>query len=168
MQPIREYGRGRGMRYGTTYYGRGFVQLTWEANYRKASVVVGVDLVADPDRALDLPIAATILFDGMLTGWFTGRKLADFIHDGVCNYRDARRIINGTDRAETIAGYAVSFERALRAAETPAAAATTPPPLRPPDDPGAEPTLPEPAASGGFFHALLALLMALFRKGKVR
>ena len=184
MQPIREYGRGRGMRYGTTYYGRGFVQLTWETNYRKASAVVGVDLVADPDRALELPIAAAILFDGMLTGWFTGKKLADFIHDGVCNYRDARRIINGTDRAETIAGYAVSFERALQAAESALSTdplppalpvplprfagkgAAPPPPPGPPDDPGVEPNLPEPAASGGFFHALLALLTALFTKGK--
>src|SRR5262245_16389883 len=62
MQPIREFARGRGKRYGTIYYGRGFVQLTWEANYRKASAVVGIDLVAEPDRALELPIAAAILF----------------------------------------------------------------------------------------------------------
>ena len=191
MQPIREYGRGRGMRYGMTYYGRGFVQLTWEDNYRKASAVVGVDLVARPDRALEPPIAATILFDGMIKGWFTGHKLADYLSPALSDYVGARRIINGTDRAVAIAGYAVSFERALRAA-SPTAGAASPtglPPVispalsplasslpraaesdlravGPPDDPGPQPTSSEPAASGGFFAALLGLLTALFTKGR--
>ena len=175
MLPIREFGRGRGARYGTTYYGRGFVQLTWEANYRKASAVVGVDLVADPDRALELPIAATIMFDGMIKGWFTGHKLVDHLNATVSDYVQARRIINGTDRAVAIAGYAVGFERALRAgADMPAVSSApaagsrplregTPP--RPPDDPGPVPRSTEPV-SGGFFAALLALLSSLFTKGK--
>src|SRR5205814_10581651 len=99
MQPICEIGRGKGMRYGTTYYGRGFVQLTWESNYRKASAVVAVDLVAHPGRALELPIAATIMFDGMIRGWFTGHKLADTIAGERCDYVESRRIINGLDKA---------------------------------------------------------------------
>lgn len=177
MQPIREYGRGRGMRYGTTYYGRGFVQLTWEANYRKASAVVGVDLVADPDRALELPIAAAILFDGMIKGWFTGHKLADYITGSLCDYPQARRIINGTDRAVPIAGYAVSLQRALEAATTAQPAEPTrdqpiitpakpkPPPNPPlsppraPDGPGVEPS--QPAQSSGFFDALAKLFAAI-------
>jgi putative chitinase len=182
MQPIREHGRGRGMRYGTTYYGRGFVQLTWEENYRKAAAAVGVDLIADPDRALELPIAATIMFDGMTKGWFTGSKLADFIAGKTCDYVQARRIVNGTDKAVTIAGYAVNFQRALDAATiTPANTPThdqplilpaepKPPPKlvpRQPDDPGAEP--PQPAPSGGFFDALItfinAVIAALTGKG---
>jgi putative chitinase len=113
MQPIREFGRGRGTKYGTTYYGRGFVQLTWETNYAKASKVVGVDLVKFPDRALMLPVAATILFDGMINGWFTGKKLADYISGATCDYEGARRIINGTDRKVLIAGYAMSFQKAI-------------------------------------------------------
>lgn len=42
------------------WYGRGDIQLTWESNYRAMSPVVGVDLVADPDQALDPDYAATI------------------------------------------------------------------------------------------------------------
>ena len=191
MQPIREYGRGKGMRYGTTYYGRGFVQLTWEANYRKASAVAGVDLVAHPDRALELPIAAAILFDGMIKGWFTGPRLADYISGTLCDFVQARRIINGTDRATLIAEHAVRFghalARAAAAAPTPSDAPTkpappasdrnanppsapvpmqaTPPPdrpARPPDDPGQATPLSPPASPGGFFHALRLLWRALF------
>jgi putative chitinase len=51
MQPIREYGRGKGRKYGEpdsvteqTYYGRGYVQLTWRYNYAAMSSVTGVDL----------------------------------------------------------------------------------------------------------------------------
>ncbi len=171
MQPIREYGRGKGMKYGTTYYGRGFVQLTWEANYRKASTLVAVDLVAHPDRALEPTIAATIMFDGMIKGWFTGKKLADYIHNGLCDYVQARRIVNGTDKATMIAGYAVAFKRALEAAETVQARMpehdqpvmpSGPPPMLPPkqpDDPG---NVSPPPASSGFFNALFALLRRLF------
>ncbi len=166
MQPVREQGRGRGTRYGTTYYGRGFVQLTWEANYRKASAIVGVDLVADPDRALELPIATAILFDGMIRGWFTGRKLADYINDRTCDYRGARQIVNGTDRADAIAGHASRFEVALIAASAMSLPRETP---GRPDDPGAPPLARRPAARGGFLVALLnliaAAIAALTRKG---
>ncbi len=171
MQPIREIGQGKGKKYGTTYYGRGFVQLTWEANYRKASTVVAVDLVAHPDRALEMPIATSILFDGMINGWFTGHKLADHIGPAFCDYRNARRIINGADRAATIAGYAVNFERALKDAiepinyDQPVIPVTVfPPPLRPPDDPGPDPA-DRPNRQGGFFMALLAFFRVLFPRG---
>jgi hypothetical protein len=43
------------------YYGRGFVQLTWESNYRRVGDVLGVDLVGNPDLALDPRIAADAL-----------------------------------------------------------------------------------------------------------
>jgi putative chitinase len=182
MQPIREFGRGKGMRYGTIYYGRGFVQLTWEANYRKASAVVAVDLVAHPDKALELPIAATIMFDGMMKGWFTGKKLADYIHWGDCDYVGARHIINGSDKATTIAGYAVSFEKALKAAAEPRPATHDqppptglpigPPPLKPPpaEDGLGEPETDEPPSNEAAFYivvgvigfGLLAVMLKLF------
>lgn len=116
MWPISEYGGGS-TRYAP-YYGRGFVQLTWQANYLKAGKAVGVDLVASPERALELPIATAILFDGMLEGWFTNKRLSDYIHGAVCDYDGARRIINGTDKAATVAGYAARFELAIRSALT--------------------------------------------------
>jgi putative chitinase len=163
MQPIREFGRGRGTKYGTTYYGRGFVQLTWETNYAKASKVVGVDLVKFPDRALMLPVAATILFDGMINGWFTGKKLADYISGATCDYEGARRIINGTDRKVLIAGYAMSFQKAIVVAapqspvEQPAVVTAT---VTPPSQKN-EPTPAPVTAKDGFWANLIALFKAL-------
>ncbi len=123
MQPVREIGRGRGKPYGTadpethqTYYGRGFVQLTWKANYAAMGEVCGLDLVAAPDHALKPDVAIIILFEGMERGLFTGRKLADFFGAKRTDWVGARRIINGQDRAETIAGYADHFDVALRQA----------------------------------------------------
>jgi putative chitinase len=109
MQPIREVGGSRA-RYAP-WYGRGFVQLTWQANYAKASKFVGVDLIANPDLALSPPIAVQILFDGMLDGWFTGKKLADYnTSNGIdFDYAGARHIINGNDRDTVIAGIANKF-----------------------------------------------------------
>jgi predicted chitinase len=123
MQPIREYGRGRGRDYGRpdpdtgqAYYGRGFVQLTWKVNYETASRALGIDCVRDPDLVMQPENAAFILFQGMKDGWFTGRRFSHYLNAEQCDYRNARRIINGTDRANTIAGYALDFEAALNAA----------------------------------------------------
>lgn len=103
------------------WYGRGKVQLTWKYNYEKATerlreLGYEVNLIANPDQALDLEISSVILVMGMLEGWFTGKKLRDFIPNNPTreHYRNARRIINGLDRADLIAGYAIEFEKALR------------------------------------------------------
>lgn len=95
------------------YYGRGFVQLTWESNYRKMGQYLGIDLVNNPERALESEIAAEILVYGMLKGMFTGKALMDYINSIRKDYRNARRIVNGLDRADRIAGYAVKLEGAL-------------------------------------------------------
>ncbi|MBK9083536.1 MAG: hypothetical protein IPL88_16350 [Rhizobiales bacterium] len=123
MQPIREIGRGRGKSYGAAdpetgkaYYGRGYVQLTWKANYRRLGDRLGLDLVADPDRALAPGVAAAILFEGMTHGLFTGRRLDDFFDAGRADWVGARRIVNGTDRAAAIADLARAYHAALVAA----------------------------------------------------
>lgn len=131
MQPIEEIGRGRGRAYGApagpygqVYYGRGFVQLTWLTNYQHATArlhALGVlhadeDLARTPALALRLDVAATILVFGMAEGWFTGHKLADFFHGTATDYAGARRIINGTDQAETIAAAAEHLFAALKGA----------------------------------------------------
>ncbi len=85
------------------YYGRGFVQLTWERNYLKYSQILGVDLVKKPDLAMDKNIALFILVHGFKTGAFTGRKITDYINPYLTDYKSARRCINGTDRANEIA-----------------------------------------------------------------
>jgi len=53
---------------------------------------------------------------GMRNGIFTGKRLADYIHDEECDYVNARRIINGLDSADRIRGYAELFEQALSGA----------------------------------------------------
>lgn len=93
---------------GWTYRGRGQVHLTGSSNYGKASIATGVDLIANPDRALDRGVSAMCLVAGMSDGWFTGKKLSDYT-----SYTDMRRVVNGTDQAAKIAGYAVKFEAAL-------------------------------------------------------
>lgn len=95
------------------YFGRGYVQLTHEANYRKAGDKLGIDLVGNPSRALEPEIAAQILVVGSRDGWFTGAKLSDYITLQSSNYRGARRVINGTDKASVIAELARDYESEL-------------------------------------------------------
>jgi len=88
------------------YYGRGFVQLTWDFNYAKFSEIMGIDLVANPDLALEFKNSLFILVYGMKNGTFTGEKLTDYFNESGSNFIGARRIINGRDRAAKIARYA--------------------------------------------------------------
>lgn len=127
MLPIEEYGKGRWRKYGQNididgsrykglphiYYGRGYVQLTWLTNYKLAGDKICVDLVNHPELALNPTYAAQIMIAGMREGWFTGKKLSDYIKTSKVDYVGARRIINGTDEARKIAGYAEIFEKAL-------------------------------------------------------
>lgn len=103
---------------GWKYRGRGYPQTTGRENYTKASKVVGVDLVNDPDRAMEPRIAARILIEGSERGMFTGKKLSDFLLRAVPDYYNARSVINADVKANgaKIAGYARSFEAALKAA----------------------------------------------------
>ena len=98
---------------GWRYRGRGFVQITGRANYRTFADRLGLDLEGEPDLALEPRNAATILFDGMDLGLFTGRALADYIDSGRADYVGARRIVNGQDKAEKIAIEARRFNTAL-------------------------------------------------------
>lgn len=142
MQPIGEYGKGHGRKYGTwrrnsrgvqyapmsggknaavylkseyahLYFGRGYVQLTWFNNYKLMGEILGIDLLNNPDLAMRADIAANIMIVGMVRGLFTGKKLNDYINDKKTDYVNARRIINGTDAAAKIASHAVKYERAL-------------------------------------------------------
>src|SRR5690606_37964715 len=125
-KPIEGWGEGKGRPYckpgkqGQSQLGRGLVQLTWDRNYWWADKALGLggSLLANFIRALEPEIATAILVKGMETGAFTGKGLADYLPDRLgtpAQYREARRIINGTDRAEMIAGYAERFQAALEA-----------------------------------------------------
>lgn len=95
------------------YIGRGFVQLTWLDNYKKYSKIMGKDLVADPDIVLDPAISAFILVHGMINGTFTGKSLSHYFNSNWSDPLNARRIINGTDKKELIAGYFDKFKKCL-------------------------------------------------------
>ncbi len=120
MKPIEEYGHGAGHSYGQpdpetgqTYYGRGYVQLTWKANYQKMAALTGADLVDHPELALDPKIAALIMFDGMKGGMFTGVGLPLYFNAGHDDPVNARKIINGLDHAQDIAAIHHAFLTAL-------------------------------------------------------
>lgn len=89
----------------TGFYGRGPSQLTWEVNYRKFTPVVNHNLVADPDAALRMDFGAIILVHGMAKGWFTGVELDDYFNKWETDWINARRIVNGVDRAGLIGRY---------------------------------------------------------------
>ena len=100
---------------GKSWLGRGLVQLTHKPTYVAMSAVTGIDLVANPDRAMEPDVATTILVDGMLHGSFTGRRLSQLFNAQSEDWVGARAIINGRDRADLIAGYGKSFSAALTA-----------------------------------------------------
>lgn len=100
---------------GQSWLGRGYVQLTFKSNYLKAYQETGVDCVTDPSLALDPVEAGLIMFSGMTTGWFTGKKLADYFSVHVNDPLGARRIINGTDHAADIAKIYTQFLNAFNA-----------------------------------------------------
>ena len=127
LKPIPEIGKGRGRYYGKpgkhfgqVPYGRGLVQLTHDTNFEWADAALGLNgsLLRNFDRALEPAIASRILVLGMETGAFTGKALRHYLSGEVGTFeqfRQARRIINGTDRDKLIAGYAEKFQAALLA-----------------------------------------------------
>jgi hypothetical protein len=100
---------------GQVAYGRGDVQLTWDYNYERADAELGLGgaLTSNYDRALETEISAQIMVLGMTEGWFTRKRFASYLPAKgpatTVQFTSARRIINGIDRADKVAGYAMSF-----------------------------------------------------------
>jgi len=103
---------------GKSWFGRGLVQLTHKANYQVMGDVLKVDLVGHPELALTMDIAVRVMFVGMMEGLFSRQryKLGDFFHGTTADWVNARRIVNGLDRAGDIAGYGCTFHAAIRGA----------------------------------------------------
>ena len=146
MQPIAEYGTiayfrenycnredlGNGPAYGgqpddgPRFCGRGYVQLTGRRNYKKMTPIVhefypeSPDFTADPEAVMNPEYAAVIMFYGMFLGTFTGYALKNFIGNPdkgqIVDFYQARKIINGLDRAGLIEGFAKEFNQALEVA----------------------------------------------------
>lgn len=133
---------------GKSWLGRGYVQLTHKTNYERAGKLIGVDLVSNPNAAMVPDIAANVLVQGAMAGIFTGKKLSDYLPG---DYVNARRVVNGTDKAELIAGLARGYEAALNHFD-----------YDEPDTPVGEPfTVTNPLAA--FFAALARILSSIFR-----
>lgn len=159
---------------GYRYRGTGLVQLTGRRNFRLAGQKLGIDLVKEPSLATEPSTAAAILIKGSLEGWFTGRKVGDYINAAKTDYIGARRVINGTDKASLIAGYADQYEQALSAGgymtvpAPPVGAEHFPDPAPLPDAPIIVAPLPVP--TGGLspltilaaFIVLVAIAAAVF------
>lgn len=156
VKPVREAywlsedWRRRNLRY-YPWFGRGFVQLTWERNYIEAGRKLGLDLTTNPDVVMKPDIAAQILVRGSMEGWFTGKSIPDYITLNRSDFKGARRVINGTDKAAKIAAIARDYDAALKA-----------------DGYGEEPeapTQPDPAeAPQGPWTALIAALLSIFKR----
>jgi hypothetical protein len=113
--PVRE-NYSQANKYGLRYYGRGFNQLTGPDSYKRAGRLIGIDLVAHPDKALDPPTSARILIEGMLKGWFGSRKSASYYLDQTPpQWKAARATTNpGSPNADITAAFARDFRKCLR------------------------------------------------------
>lgn len=128
MYPVEEIGKGKGRKYGSKvrlsgklytfpnkiYYGRGYVQITWYENYAEMGRILGLNLLEQPELALVPPIAAKIIWEGMTFGKsgrgdFTGKAMEHYFDFGKEDWVNARRIVNGLDVADLIAGYGKTF-----------------------------------------------------------
>lgn len=115
MKPVKEKGGDNYLKSKKyyPYYGRDLVQTTWDYNYQKVKDFTGIDVVKNPDLISDPNIAAKVAIHFMVKGYYTGKKLSDYFNEEREDWFHARRTINGTDKAELIAGIARKFYNAL-------------------------------------------------------
>jgi predicted chitinase len=73
---------------GVVYHGRGFIQLTGRANYETYGRELGIDLVGNPDLALDPEVGAKVL-----ALYFKKRGTVDMANRG--DWEAVRRSVNG-------------------------------------------------------------------------
>lgn len=134
---------------GWNYRGGGIDQLTGRDNYRK----VGIE--NNPERILDAGFAVRSIINGMTTGRYTGRKLADYGDGAAFNATAARAIVNGDVKMNgaKYAGYHAKFLTALRNAGW-----GTAPPVRP----DVEPVTAKPQS--GLLALIMRALAAWFGK----
>ena len=117
------------------HYGRGYVQITHKDNYERMAAVVKRDLkivIQHRDDFMQPRVAFYVLVYGFKHGSYTGKAIDDYIPNNTAKseryhyesiaqgikptetllykyYKDARRCINGTDRADRIAWLALEF-----------------------------------------------------------
>lgn len=97
------------------WYGRGLIQLTWEENYKKYSNILDRDMINNPNIALEYDVSLFVLVHGFINGTFTGAKITTYIGEGYTDYYNARRCINGIDKANEIAAIAENIDHLIYA-----------------------------------------------------
>lgn len=110
---------------GWTYRGGGYPHLTGRANYRKSSADAGVDLVEYPEAMLDPEISGRVLIRGLRDGRWNasgnGLRYYEMLdgQEGMteAEFTEARRTINGKDKAREIARIALLFQEAVEQAQ---------------------------------------------------
>lgn len=98
------------------FFGRGLIQITWRENYAEMGKRIGMDLVGNPDLALDPEIAVKILFSWFFDGAISGQgKITKYISGNKKQYISARLLVNNDveKNAATIADHAKNIERIL-------------------------------------------------------
>ncbi|MGV8865206.1 MAG: hypothetical protein ACOH2T_29220 [Pseudomonas sp.] len=147
---------------GYRFRGTGMVQSTGRANAVRAGKKLGLDLVGNPELMMDLGVSAQILVVGTLEGWFTGKGLAAYIDDAdesddedLKEFIQARRTVNGQDKALVIGKDALIFEAALKAGGY----GKTPPAPAAPAKPAPAPTATKPHKSP--LAAIVGVLIAI-------
>lgn len=145
---------------GVSFYGRGRIQNTWEDNYVKLEKRFGLPFTTNPDLLLDSVVDAKVTVVGHLEGIWTGKSLSYYIDEedeldseDLREYKEGRRIVNGTDKALAIGEYALKFENAVRKAIV----------VKPSETPVVEvkvemPTTPPKVAKGSLLDVFLSIL----------
>lgn len=102
---------------GFRYRGRGYCQITGRGHYERFGKRLSTDLIDNPELALHPGISYRIMSEGMVHGLFTGVSLSNYLFETKKDYSNARRIINGMDKAAKIANDAMKFEICLKESE---------------------------------------------------
>ena len=89
--------------------------ITGRGNYERFAKYLNIDIINKPELCLKSEVAFDILVYGFKNGSFAQVKNIDYyINENKCNYLDARKIINGTDKKNLVAKYAAKFEIILK------------------------------------------------------
>jgi hypothetical protein len=117
FRTLHEYGKGGYCGKSNSYdgwAGVGLVQLTWRGNFEKQKKKLGFDHLTTEEFCNTIAtrpdVAVTVLVGGMIDGDFTGVGLPRYVNGSKRDYLNARRTVNGTDRAAHIASIAKNYE----------------------------------------------------------
>jgi murein DD-endopeptidase MepM/ murein hydrolase activator NlpD len=119
------------------YYGRSLVQITFDYNYKEASKVVGVDLIANPDRVHEPAISTALLIWGVKRGWCSRGGIDKYVTGPNSDLATAYRAIQGGVWGERYQTFFNKWFKQVPALIQQAGGAATPPP--PPPPPPADP-----------------------------